>query len=92
MNGRFISHWGLITWPDSEWLENILLNTDGSFEKLDDELPSKVQSEFRPFYFRTLIGSATICDCHCMIEPPPANFEIDHTPKPWWSNGLEQRK
>lgn len=51
MNGRFIRglHWGCITWPDNEWLENVCVS-DGLIEKMDDELPMTIQCPYKIVY------------------------------------------
>ena len=51
MNGASISHWGIVTWPDDQWKENIFIDGDGSVSKMEDSLPSTMQimlPHFRP--------------------------------------------
>jgi hypothetical protein len=46
MNGRSCSHWGIITWPDDKWQENVLINGEGALSKFDDGLPLMIQTRF----------------------------------------------
>lgn len=48
MNGMSCSHWGIVTWPDNEWKENVLVNGDGTISKMEDALPLMLQTKLPP--------------------------------------------
>lgn len=44
MNGMMLGHWGLVTFPNNENWENVLINEDGSVSHFDENEQLSVTS------------------------------------------------
>lgn len=44
MNGIMLGHWGLVTFPNNESWENVLINEDGTVSFLDENEQLRVTS------------------------------------------------
>lgn len=54
MNGRSISHWGIITWPDNEWARNVYVDAHGDVSMMEEGHAFQIMSQYFPLPKRSI--------------------------------------